>query len=199
MLLAIKNTYRSKELILDFQDPFVDLLCVKVYINEFNFIYIIVLYIDPQCTIGNVGNLYYYLECSAFLYKSNFVILGDFNITRLIEYYSNNDVSDSYVNEFINFLNFFDCIQYNYIINYFGHLLDLVVSNTKCRVDRGTVSFVNEDKHHPTLCIHVSLKCEELKQLPLSITNYYNFKKANYNLMYDLFKNVNWSGLSTLT
>lgn len=197
VLIAVKSYYRSSKVELNFNDPVIDLLCVKLSINHFTHIYIFAIYIIPTCSLLSYENFYNFLENLPFLYEGNFLLIGDFNISYLNEHYVT-QFTDPYIEALNNLLNFFNCIQHNRVVNNLNRILDLVVSKLNCTVIHSTFSFVDEDTYHPTLLIAVPIKDREIKSLP-SISKNYNFKKANYDAMYLLFSNIDWTGLELLT
>nr|CAI5864741.1 unnamed protein product [Callosobruchus analis] len=56
-----------------------------------------------------------------------------------------------------------------------------------------------EDSHHPALDIHCKLEIavNHKDNFPVMYNNCYNFKKANFTLMYDLILRTDWSLLTT--
>ena len=195
VLLAIKNTFRTCKIPLEFNDPDIDIIGTKVFINEFSCIYVFVVYITPNCSLILREDLFAMLEGLHVLYDSDFVIIGDFNITRLSDYYNNSEVNDNCVESLINFQNFFDCHQKNRICNINNRILDVVITNLECNVSRSPFSFVSEDVHHPTLTVSVMLKQPKYRELSCNNDDNYNFKKADYTAMYQIFQQLDWGDL----
>lgn len=199
VLLAVKNVYKSDIILLDFTDPAIDLLIVKVYTSNISYIYIIVLYISPSCSILAKESVFSYLECLDFLYESDFIIIGDFNIPRLAEYYHNDKERDVHVDLLLNFLEFFDCKQHNYVSNNNNRILDLVISRLQCNVTQNSTDLVDEDLHHPSLIIEAQLKSQKQKTLIINKISNFNFRRADYLTMYQLFQGTRWNELESLT
>lgn len=199
VLLAIKNCYRCQEVNLNFNESDIDILCVKITTSKSMSLYIFTVYISPNCSLLSLENLFNFLENLPYLYNSRHIIIGDFNISKLNDYYTDNNVNDPHVNELLNFLNFLNCEQYNFNSNHLNRLLDLVIANVHCGVSRAIFGLVEEDMHHPTLQINVSLNVDKVKDLKANLVSNYNFKKGNYPLMYELFMNVDWTELELIT
>ena len=198
VLLGVKKVYRSCVVPIASGNPNIDILCVKVYTGKTNFIYIMVLYIAPSCTLYDRESLYNKIENLDYLYNNRFIIVGDFNIPRLNEFYNSNSVDNSTA-LLLNFQNFFGVEQVNRVCNNNKHILDLVISTLHCEVERNTISFVREDDHHPTLVINAPLNEAKCRDLVLNNDGNYNFRKANFGLMYDSFANLDWSDLVSVT
>ena len=103
VVLALKNIYSAKQIRMDFSDRFIDTICVKVNTSESNLLYVILVYIDSACNVDSVNNIFNFLKNSPFLYDNNFSIMGDFNISKLNQYYKRHILKDQYVTEFVNF------------------------------------------------------------------------------------------------
>nr|CAH7749762.1 unnamed protein product [Callosobruchus chinensis] len=86
--------------------------------------------------------------------------------------------------------------QYNGIRNNDDRILDLVVSNIECVVDRDYSPLVNEDNYHPSLLI--SLKINYTGKGNFEVNNQqvrYNFRRADFHSLYNDFLNINWDFL----
>lgn len=198
VLLAVKKNYRICLLNLDYNVPCIDLLGAKVYLNDVNFIYVLVVYITPSCGLFERENLFSYIENQEYLYQRRMVLVGDFNISHLNNYYVNN-FRNQQVDMFLNFVEFFDCRQINRVLNRNNRLLDVVVTNSKCRVYQSTFSFVEVDTHHPPLMIEIESETPRQKNLTGNYnSSNFNFRKADFDAMYQLFLNTSWNDLESL-
>ena len=160
--------------------------------------YVLLVYIAPSCTILDREDLFSYIESLQYLYQKKFVILGDFNITYLNQYYVNNFKDQQIDQLLINFQDFYECTQHNRVLNANTRILDLVLTNLISSVFSSVCGFVDSDTHHPPLTIEISLKNPKQKTLPSNNTiSNFNFKKADFQAMYQLFQNVSWNHLES--
>jgi hypothetical protein len=98
-------------------------------------------------------------------------------------------------NDFTQFLNF---KQINNVRNFNDKLLDLVFTDMKhCNLSRESVPIVTEDAHHPSITVSFIVR-----KVPFTnfsdfnvCTSFYNFRKANFPLMYSLLAQLDWSYL----
>jgi len=106
VLLAVKNVYKCKMVQLELNNPEFDIVLVKVYTSKNNHLYILVVYITPNCTVTDREELFRLLETLEFFYNSDFIVLGDLNITHLRDYYLNQNTIDYNVELFLGFFKF---------------------------------------------------------------------------------------------
>jgi len=197
VLLAVKSKYSCSLINVDFKIPQIDLVAVKIQVDEISFIYVLLVYVAPSSTISDREDLFSYMESLQYLYQKKFIILGDFNITHLNQYYVNN-FKDQQIELLLNFQGFYECTQQNRVLNANGRILDLVLTNLGSSVFSDGCGFVGSDAHHPPLTIEISLKNPKQKSLPSNnTTSNFNFKKADFLAMYQLFQNVSWSDLES--
>lgn len=158
------------------------------------FITLVVVYIRPNSNVDVYISLYDYLETLEFVYNSKVLILGDFNIPKFITGSRNLPIiRDLY--DFMSFLNLYQC---NYITNHNDVILDLAITNiASCRVVKDKEPLVGEDSHHPSLSICFQLtKTKECNDCSLNQNRVkYNFRKADFLLMYQLVVDVDWTVL----
>ncbi|XP_063921244.1 uncharacterized protein LOC135136047 [Zophobas morio] len=77
--------------------------------------------------------------------------------------------------------------------------LDLVFSNINCKVSKADSPLVVEDKHHPALVVDCYLDDQFKPNFAMNTEKLtYNFKKANYHLMYKLFSETDWSFINSI-
>ena len=117
------------------------------------------------------------------------LILDDFNTPSF-----NTSTPDRFGNIINYFKEFQDISQYNNIPNHLNRLLDLVFANLNIQVEKCLTPLVDEDPHHPTLFIKLNI-------IPNKSTNFcmnhneksYNFRRANFPLLYSLIASTDWS------
>ncbi|KAL3286815.1 hypothetical protein HHI36_001307 [Cryptolaemus montrouzieri] len=74
-------------------------------------------------------------------------------------------------------MRFYELRQYNGVRNAGDGILDLILSNLPCRVDRDMSPFLNEDKYHPALMCHLNLGSDSCVRLSRSS----NFGALNFH------------------
>jgi hypothetical protein len=122
--------------------------------------------------------------------------MGDFNVPN----YMFENSQDKFALLIRDYQQLFGFSQYNNIYNSYDRILDLVLSTKGCEVLRDNVPIVEEDAHHPALIVELSYNRNNLKKIA-GHTDYirYNFKKANYPLLYSLISTADWSYLNSFT
>ncbi|VEN41441.1 unnamed protein product [Callosobruchus maculatus] len=86
--------------------------------------------------------------------------------------------------------------QYNSVLNTHNRMLDLVLSDINCKVEKDDLPLVPEDNYHPSLSI--ALKVSDFKRYRFETnlnSKCYNFKKGNYLELYNEFLRTNWDSL----
>lgn len=91
-----------------------------------------------------------------------------------------------------NFLTFFDIKQHNCIYNCTNRLLDLVCTDLKCEILHNETPLVPEDSYHPSLIIDISTSIQYTNFSANTSQKSYNFKKANYQALYNDLLNTDW-------
>ncbi|XP_030767047.1 uncharacterized protein LOC115890839 [Sitophilus oryzae] len=87
--------------------------------------------------------------------------------------------------------------QCNSTPNIFGNYLDLVLSDLPCVVSKAE-PLLPEDAYHPTLDITCNIDTQLHSNLSSGKSlKAYNFRRADYPLLYDRFFNTAWSFLET--
>lgn len=170
---------------------FLDILCVRINFLG-NTLYIIVLYIPPHTSCENYDIIFDAIESLHCIIGANILIIGDFNIP---DHSANpgHPLSKS-LNNFAQFLNL---EQKNNILNQNNRTLDLVYSNYgSCYVSRADDIFVIEDAHHPALIIKSKFPKTYKETFPLGSRHDLNYKKGNFNLLYNDIMFIDWSVLS---
>lgn len=169
----------------------IDIVGAKITVS-FTTVYIIVLYIPPNTSAYDYDLLFDNLLLLEFLYNQKVLLIGDFNLPNY-----NENINDNKSTILTNFMDLLKLQQFNHITNTNNRLLDLVLSNSNCVVSRDVLPFVNEDPHHPSLLIEFDIYSPASRRaefaLNKSLSKEFNFRKANYPLMYDKFLHADWS------
>nr|CAI5849047.1 unnamed protein product [Callosobruchus analis] len=136
------------------------------------------------------------LERTLSALSGNIIILGDFNAPGFVRL----DNSDRRVNAICTLLNVLNLQQCNNVLNGTNRLLDLVLSNLTCNVQRSIFPLVSEEiLYHPALEIVV----EDVSPKPAAFLSTqepsaYNFRRANFPLLYEFLFQANWSFLDNI-
>lgn len=150
-----------------------------------------VVYIPPDLSVNDFVS---FIECfeSYTIELSNIFLVGDFNAPCFLS--STADTKSSSVQTMASLLNL---RQFNTVLNSDGRLLDLVFGTSNCcYVTRDLDPLIKEDLHHPALNIDLQLKNFSCTSFPMcNSTKLYNFKKANFPLLYNDILNIDWSYL----
>lgn len=101
VLLAVNKKFIVEEC--NIFDADLDVLCVKLNINQRKSIYIVVVYFVPNCKLDVYRRFYSCIETN--LVDFNCVILGDFNLRDLVLNVANEHICD--FKSFLAFSNFF--------------------------------------------------------------------------------------------
>ncbi|KAF9801953.1 hypothetical protein SFRURICE_016203 [Spodoptera frugiperda] len=163
-----------------------------------------VVYIPPNCDESEYMLLFKLLEQICVRYKSNVVILGDFNM-----FSCNNNVK----NYFEYFVAFSELVQWNNVPNCSGRQLDLVLSGRSymevCAAEEGLQPV---DAYHPPLAVAVDVATyaqfspipaeDDLAhaQYPQLFNPYkrWNFHKVDFNYLYYSIGRINWKDIYSL-
>lgn len=169
--------------------PLIDVVGCRINMKNAFQLLIFVVYIPPALSSNDFQYFLSLLEASNYFNHGNIMIVGDFNVPL---YNINlNDSKCIIVNNFLEFCNF---SQLNTWVNYNKHLLDLVITNLSCTVEREEMPVLSEDAHHPSLNILVECNTTDAPRFANSNDNRkFNFAKANFPLMYDMLLNTDWS------
>lgn len=154
------------------------------------------LYIPPGSHVSTYESIYEYLTFTCSVFDNPILIVGDFNLASYSSYLESAQ-GNPLINSLNNFCQFLNLSQYNYVLNYSERILDLVLCNNTCQVTRLLDPFVDEDAHHPALnisfkiCFSLNLK----HNFETSFSNCYDFRKANFPLLYEGIANIDWTSL----
>ena len=190
VLIAIRNNYTVTELKL-FNDE-QEAIGVKVDLNNNYFLYIVLVYIVPNSP-NSTYELFFEKMENLLIDKTNseLVILGDFNIPSYVNQLSCNEN----LNTLRAFLSFNNLSQFNQITNSNSVILDLVIASfDNVEVQKDSDPLIPIDNQHPCLsiCLETKSTIEYCKYVPSAR---FNFKKADFGLMYSLFKTQKWDTL----
>lgn len=185
VMLIVKSRIFVKEF--DIFPNDLDAICVKVRLSNDKCVFLMGVYFVPGSCLSVYRKFYNCIEDN-FL-KQDCIVLGDFNLPGLVS-----GVVNEQKCEFYSFLAFSNLVQVNNVRNANNVLLDLVIVSSSfqnCRVVTDDDPLLPVDQHHPALSISFDRECEwtECEQVQ---TTKFNFKKANYRLMYNMFQNVDW-------
>ena len=196
VLLAIDSSFNAISCNIDCDTlPNVDLVMVRISLN-FRALFILVIYIPPSCDNNTYHILFDFLMSLTFLYDSDLLIIGDFNIPSFGCSLSHLPSLDSSYNYLRNFLEFYNLTQCNKSPNVNGKFLDLVLvsSSFNCSVNRSIAPFITEDNHHLALETDLQLAAHN-KTLSINQSPEYNFRKCDLNALYALLLQTDWSPL----
>jgi hypothetical protein len=159
VLLAVRNEFNAErcEVVCDVMSR-IDLLLVKINFN-YRAVYVLVLYIPP-----NSHDLTYKVFCDLlmslhFLYDSNLLIVGDFNVPDYVNGVCGHSKASTSCQLPNNLICFYDLKQCNNVRNSNNRLLDLVFVNRclSCSVIDSGDPLVGVDDHHPSLEVGVTI------------------------------------------
>lgn len=198
VLLAINNELKSTSVDLSqfcsTVSPYIDIVCCKIFLLS-RVLYVFVLYLPPALTVRDYEQFFDNFILMDFIYDSNVLIIGDFNISELAV-----DKDRRLCKELNNFTEILNMQQRNNILNGDERLLDLVITNLTCVVQRDSFPLVAEDNFHPSLCIYITQPSPQKKFVERNKNlASYNFRRANYPLLYDALLNVDWSPLEDVS
>lgn len=177
--------------------PQIDILAIKATFNYFTMLFLVI-YVPPPVNADILENIFDFIVSLECLYGKNVCILGDFNIPTYSEFLDTG-TENQCVRLLNNFLHCMYLSQSNFVRNGNNRILDLILHNNKHSVvERALDVLVHEDKHHPAISISFQFPhCIGRKHdFPVNLENNFNFRKANFPLMYDIFLNLDWSFLS---
>ena len=158
-------------------------------------IFLFVIYIPPSLGTNYYSQFFETFETLHYLNDNDVYFIGDFNIPNYREFIvHNNNVERTAA--LMSFLNYFDLKQCNSILNSNNRLLDLVISNVTCGVEKAQDVLLKEDSHHPALSIIIHLSVNDNTKNRKSFANNiptYNFHKADFYS--SQIQSIDWSAL----
>lgn len=176
----------------------IDILAVRVKLGH-QLIYILTLYIPPSTSSKDYALLFESLMSINILYKSNVIIVGDFNISEFHSCAANNSYPSEIYNYCNNFSNFLNLNQKNHILNVSHRLLDLVYTNIDCLISHSSEVITSEDNYHPALEINLALCKKKTSSFRNNCSHELNFRKANFHQLYGNLCSEDFSLLESMT
>ncbi|XP_063917329.1 uncharacterized protein LOC135133030 [Zophobas morio] len=188
VVLAIKNKFKCSPIDLTHITsiiPLIDILGVKVNISQKNF-YIFVVYIPPSISFDVYEQFFTILNEFDLCHNENVLLIGDFNTP-----YFNTELPDRFKTTLNNFKDFHNFTQYNSILNSHNRILDLIFSDFQIIVNK------SNDSHHPALDFEFVSNHSNYELFEMN-DHYevFNFKKANFSVMYQMLVSTDWSFLN---
>lgn len=202
VLLAIRNNLFCEQLNINLANvnvsPLIDVVGVKVR-SERNSLCILLVYVPPGLSAEECKRFFEYLSSMEFVYGSDTLLLGDFNVSGYADYLRNGR-QDNYVRILTDFMNLLGLNQYNLVENANSRLLDLVLFGRQCTVRESDVLLTRADDHHPPLSVSFVYN-ESIglnRGIPKNKSNMYNFRKANFPVLYGMLLDVDWTFLDDI-
>lgn len=190
VFLAVKNFYSVSEVRI-FDDE-QEALCIQIKLKGNQVLFVVLIYIVPNSPREVYEKFYEKIENNLIsIDNSEVIVIGDFNIPGYVNTLSCNSI----VNDLRSFLAFNHCQQVNQIRNQNNVILDLVLASfDNVCVESAGDFLVPVVRHHP--CLSVGLLTESpAKFCKIQPSTKFNFRKANFYSMYNLFRNQDWDFL----
>lgn len=200
VLLAINRNFSVKSL--DFNAkfdnlPLIDIVGAKIIV-DFCAFFVIVCYIPPNISTDCYNLFFDIISSLDYLYDSDVLILGDFNIPEYSDYLLNSRITDKTL-LLLNFLELLNLRQFNNINNVNQKFLDLVLSNKDCTVDKAIDVLIQEDAYHPAIIISYNIQKNSRRNKQSTNQTFYNFRRADFYSLYGNLLEVNWDFLNTVS
>lgn len=198
VLIGLRSSFNCELIDTSFFDltfPYIQLLICRCAIDCVS-LYVVVIYIQPDISIDNFTAFLEALEQIELLHSNSVIVLGDFNIKN----YVNNDCSDTKTFRLNSLIEFFNLKQCNNVLNIRQRLLDLVLCNKNCVVERDNLPFTTENSDHPALRISCTDLMPRKQNFSFNLkARNYNFKRANFPALYYEITTTDWSYLLTIS
>lgn len=197
-LIAIKDKFTVTEINFNHIKGIVgcvDVVGCKIFLGNIFISVIILVYIPPSISTEDFVTFVDLLSNVINVYDSNVLILGDFNTPNL---YGN--INDKKSSQLLSFANLCNMVQYNNVKNSFNRILDLVYANFNCNVLHDHCPMVQVDEYHPALNIFLGFNLQNLSNFEINSKNIqYNFRKANFPLLYNSILGINWTFIEDIS
>jgi hypothetical protein len=177
---------------------FTDILGVKIVCHKFC-LYMFLVYIHPKSILQEYDLLFQLLGQLNYIQGKNVMILGDFNIPAYTLDLTITSIHDGKTSVLFNFLQFYNLHQYNRVPNNFDRYFDLVLCNKECAVFKAVDVLLSEDLHHPSLLMNLSLNVSTVKSFSNKNFKRWNFRKADFHMLYKKIASTEWSFLEDCT
>ena len=197
VLVAIKEGYESKHISVNCET---EALVVKLNFNN-RFYYIVAPYFAPSSNVKTYRSLNKIFEQRPDFQNCKLIIIGDFNLPLITDSSYRLNMGGMCYKELLNFLNLFNLRSINDIRNSLGRTLDLILTNAQENivVHKEEFPLVKEDNHHPALVLQLNIKSKVRKCNIKSVYNERNnFKKANFDQLYRMFRDIDWTDLNNV-
>lgn len=136
MLLTVRSEISAEK---------IDAVACNIVYGPHSFI-VVLLYVPPRTDFVNYENLF---DSFSPLIDNRVIILGDVNCPK----YTDNSLVDNCTLVLNTFSESFELEQFNGVRISGNKLLDLVFSNSECKVTSSEYSLVSVDLHHPPIGI----------------------------------------------
>ena len=196
VLLAVHNKFKVVRI--ELSKPkfpsLVDVVGCKINCHSQS-ICILTMYVPPDIPVTDFE---YFVECleNYALQYPNLLLIGDFNVPNFFT-----NANDAKTLSIKNMMSLLNLTQVNTVPNSDGRFLDLVFcSLNSCIVTHDSCPIVIEDKYHPALHINLGVKNTSYVNFPIcTTTKIYNFRKANFIMLYEDILNSDWRFLYQIT
>lgn len=200
VLLSVHQRFKSSRIMFQRGDllPHIDIVGVRVSFDYFLML-VFVVYVPPPITLNDLDNLFEFFLSIDNIFGKNIIILGDFNLTSYSKFVDEG-IDDNYTRALNYFLSYMNLKQANSVKNSNQRILDLILHNNKnCVVEAAPDVLLKEDGHHPALAVSLeySHSINRKQDFVIDLENNYNFRKANFPQMYNMFLNLDWSFLAS--
>ncbi|XP_063900731.1 uncharacterized protein LOC135120358 [Zophobas morio] len=176
-LIGLRNSFSS-----------IDIVGCQLSLSS-GVLYVFVIYVPPNISSYELDQFLEDLAVLDCMCNKNTLIMGDFNVAK----YGSNDSNITKCLSLDNYANFLNLTQHNNILNCLNVSLDLVFSNIDCFSVLRADPAVKEDPYHPALQFLFKVFHSQAKFAISNSHPSYNFKKADYARMYNLFLYADWS------
>lgn len=195
VLVAVLNKYESKQL---FNNNNSAIECLWIKINlRYESLIVSVVYFPPNSKMDIYAYYWESMEKLETITNSNIVIMGDFNLYEVngpdYDFTEGSKISKL----MCKYMNMYNLRSVNGIVNNTGRTLDLVLTSLDCSVTEDEIPITRVDQlYHPPLNIELDFVRSSKSSVASNMFRYqYNFKKANFNLIYEKLANMDWSCL----
>lgn len=192
VLVAVHKKHKSQQIQLEVA---IDMVTVKINARGRNLI-LIGIYFPPRTLNQVYDDFFGVLENSELLSKNESLIIGDFNLSEINGAQYDLTNGNEVCKKLQEFMSLFNIRMLNNVQNQLKNkTLDLVISSISFNVSHETDALVPEDNYHPALLITCIGTNNRKTYLGTPQVNRYNYKKANFLLLYELLKETNWNSL----
>ena len=149
VLVAVNNLICSAKIDVSLagfdSSPTIDIAGVKLY-SANRAILIFIVYIPPNTSVATYETIFDLFSILDGIQSKNVILVGDFNITHYASYLRD-EHANGLVSAFLNLMNTCALSQYNFEFNSNDKILDLVLCNSYCTVEKCIDPLVAEDNH----------------------------------------------------